>query len=251
MQRRFILITMVSFFLLPFSSLTYGQSDTAKAIDNLIAQNKLEDALKSIESGLAKDAKSVELLARKSRVTALKADSVSTEEEKVKLYEQAEKIASEAVAANPKEAEGYLRRAAAKGKLGLYKGILESRALILDVRKDANKAIELAPAGSYNKALASYILGRVHMKLGEKPKVMRIPLGLGWASKKKGRELLKNAVTMAPNSIPFNLDYAMTLIDQGEKGGAKQILEKIGSMPIFDPPDTKHQATAKKLLSEL
>ncbi len=251
MQRRFFLITLVSFFVLSFSSLTHAQSEAAKAIDSLIAQNKLDDAMKSIESGLSKNAKSVELLARKSRVTALRADGVSSEDEKVKLYEQAEKIASDAVAANPNEAEGYLRRAAAKGKLGLYKGILESRALVLDVRKDAKKVLELAPAGSYNKALASYILGRVHLKLGAKPKVMRIPLGLGWASKSKGRKLLKEAVSMAPNSIPFNLDYAKSLIDQDEKAEAKKVLEKIGSMPIFDPPDVKHKETAKKLLSEI
>lgn len=251
MHRRFFLITLFSFLVLSFSQNLYAQSAEAKAIDGLIAQNKLAEALKSIEAGLAKNAKSVELLARKSRVTALKADGVNSEEEKVKLYEEAEKIASQAVAANPNEAEGYLRRAAAKGKLGLYKGILESRSLVLDVRKDANKAIELAPAGSYNKALASYILGRVHLKLAEKPKVMRIPLGLGWASKNKGAELLKQAITMAPQSIPFHLDYAKWLIASDKKGEAKAVLNKIGTFPIFDPPDIGHKATAKKLLSEL
>ena len=251
MHRRFFLITLVSFFVFSLSVNTFAQSAEAKAIDGLIAQNKLAEALKSIDAGLAKNAKSVELLARKSRVTALKADGVSSDEAKVKLYEEAEKIASQAVEANGNSAEGYLRRAAAKGKLGLYKGILESRSLILDVRKDAKKAIELAASGSYDKALASYILGRVHLKLAEKPKVMRIPLGLGWASKKKGAELLKTAVGLAPQSIPFNLDYAKWLIANDKKGEAKAVLGKIAGFPVYDPPDVGHKATAKKLLTEL
>lgn len=251
MQRRFFLTFVFSFLLVLTTQNGQAQSAQEKAIDDLIAQNKLSEAMKSIESGLSKDAKSVELLARKSRVTALKADSVSSEEEKIKLYEEAEKIASQAVEANSSSAEGYLRRAAAKGKLGLYKGILESRSLVLDVRKDAKKAIELAPAGSYNKALASYILGRVHLKLAEKPKVMRIPLGLGWASKKKGAELIKEAVTLAPQSIPFHLDYAKWLIANDKKDEAKTVLGKIATFPIFDPPDVGHKATAKKLLSGL
>ncbi|MCR9205152.1 MAG: hypothetical protein NXH75_11270 [Halobacteriovoraceae bacterium] len=251
MYRRFFLINLFSFLVLSFSLNLYAQSSEAKSIDNLIAQNKLGDALKTIEVGLSKNPKSVELLARKSRVTALKADGVDSEEEKIKLYEEAEKIASQAVTANANEAEGYLRRAAAKGKLGLYKGILESRSLVLDVRKDAKKAIELAPSDSYNKALASYILGRVHIKLAKKPRVMRIPLGLGWASKKKGRKFLKESIAMAPQSIPFHLDYAKLLIEDDNKSEAKTILQKIANFPVFDPPDIGHKETAKKLLSEL
>lgn len=251
MQRQIFLITLISFLVLSISINLNAQSNEAKAIDNLIAQNNLGEALKSIEAGLSKSPKSVEFLARKSRVTALKADSVKSEEEKIKLYEEAEKIASSAVEANANEAEGYLRRAAAKGKLGLYKGILESRSLVLDVRKDAKKVLELAPAGSYNKALASYILGRVHIKLAKKPKVMRIPLGLGWASKKKGRKFLKEAITLAPQSVPFHLDYAKLLIDDDKKDEAKAILQKIANFPVFDPPDVNHKETAKKLLSEL
>ncbi len=234
-----------------FSHQLFAQSEAAKTIDNLIAQNKLSDALKKIESGLAGSPKSVELLARKSRVTALKADGVNSEDEKVKLYEQAEKIATLAVEANPKDAEGYLRRAAAKGKLGLYKGILESRSLVLELRKDVKKALELAPAGSYEKALGSYILGRVHLKLAKKPKVMRIPLGLGWASKSKGVKLLKEAITLAPQSVPFHLTYAEYLIDADKKDDAKTVLAKIENFPVFDPPDVEHKKTAKKLLSEL
>lgn len=251
MQHRFFFIALTSLFVFLISPNSFSDSSAYKAIDDLIAENKLTEAMASIDKGLSGSAKDVGYLARKSRVTALKADNVSAEDAKVKLYEEAVKVASQAVEANPKAPGGYLRRAAAKGKLGLYKGILESRSLVLDVRKDANKVLELAADGSYEKALASYILGRVHLKLAKKPKVMRIPLGLGWASKKKGAKFLKDAVTMAPNSIPFNLDYAQWHIEGGDKGEAKKILQKIATLPIFDPPDAGHKETAKKLLSEL
>jgi len=249
MKRRFLRMSLFAFIL----SLTTlcAQAQTHKEIDGHIAKNQLSEALKTIDSGLSKSPKSVEYLARKSRVIALQGDAEANEEAKVKLYEKAEKIASQAVANNPQAAGGYLRRAVAKGKLGLFKGILESRTLVLDLRRDAKKVLELSSTSDYEKALANYLLGRVHIKLGKKPRVMRIPLGLGWASKKKGADFLKNAVTLAPNSISFNRTYGEWLIEEGKKEEAKKVLGKIEGLEIFDPADSEHKTIAKKLISEL
>lgn len=222
-----------------------------QSLDSLIAQNKLAEAESIIDKAISANAKDLEHLTRKSRLMALKADQTDNEEKKVSLYEEAEKIASKIVEAHPKSAKGYLRRAAANGKLVLFKGILESRQLILAVRDDANKALEQSSASGYEKGLASYILGRAHLKLAEKPRVMRVPLGLGWASKSKGGELLKKATEFAPESIPFNLDYAKWLIDNGKKSQAKSHLEKIATLKVIDPADPGHQKTAKEMLSKL
>ena len=227
-----------------------GYCDLGK-LDSLIANNKLAEAETIIDKALAANPKDLEHMTRKSRVVALKADQAEGEDKKVALYEEAEKIASKIVENHPKSAKGYLRRAAAKGKLALFKGILESRSLILEVKDNASKAVDLDAATDYEKALGSYILGRAHLKLAEKPRALRLPLGLAWASKSKGGKLLKRAAELVPDSIPFNLDYAKYLIEEGEKGKAKEILKKIEGMAIFDPADPGHKETAKKLLADL
>ena len=235
---------------LSLAFMTSGFCELNKA-DELIAQNKLVEAEKLVDQVLSGNPTDLESLTRKSRLIALKADQMEDKDKKVALYEEAEKIASKVVENHPKSAKGYLRRAAASGKLALFKGILESRTLILAVKDDASKALEQSSATDYEKALASYILGRAHLKLAEKPRVMRIPLGLGWASKKEGSKLLQKAAELAPESIPFNLDYAKWLIDNDKKSKAKGILEKIAGLKVIDPADPKHQEEAKKLLSEL
>ena len=242
-------ILLLPFCLLLCLSTAFAESAATKAIDDLIAKNQLTQALELINKGLASNPKDVPHLARKSRVISIQADQ-EDEDKKVKLYEEAEKIANSAVEAGPANAGGYLRHAAAKGKLGLFKGILESRKLVLDLRADSKKVLELGSANNYQKALANYMLGRVHLKLAKKPKVMRIPLGLGWASKKKGAKFLKTSTELAPNSISFNLAYGEYLKDKGEDGQAKAIFQKIASMPVFDPADNGHKETAKKYLSE-
>ena len=233
-----------------FFSFAASANPTYKNIDGLISQSKLDEAITAADKALKSSPKDVEVIARKARATALKADNVSDEDEKVKILENSQKIAEMAIEANPKSAKGYLRRAVAKGKLILFKGILESRSLVLELKADCEKALELA-ATDYETALGNYMLGRSHLKLADKPRVLRIPIGLGWASKKTGGEHLKKAYELSPTSISFNIAYAEYLIDQGDKGQAKKILTGIESIPVFDPTDVGHKKRAKELLAGL
>lgn len=226
-------------------------NDSFKKIDELIAKNKLNDAMVQVETGLKKTPKEIELLARKSRLLTLQGDQKSDEDAKVGAYEDAKKIADQIIEINADSPKGYLRRAIAKGKLILYKGILQSRSLVLELRKDAKKALSISSANAYEKALGNYLLGRAHLKLAKKPRALRLPLGLGWASKKKGGEFLKNAAELYPSSISFNLSYAMFEKDNGDKAKAKSILEKIATLEVYDPADPGHKDTAKKALADL
>tara|TARA_B100000941_G_C28134461_1_gene364585 strand:- start:14 stop:559 length:546 start_codon:yes stop_codon:yes gene_type:complete len=178
-------------------------------------------------------------------------DAKSLEEEKIDLYQKAQAVATAAIESDPENAGGYLRRAVAAGKLALYQGILQSRALVIQVKNDATNALELKSISSYRKALAHYLLGKVHLKLAEKPKALRIPLGLGWASKEKGEAYIEKAATRAPQSIPFNLEYAKRLLEQNQKKKAKALLEAIQKLKIADPDDPNLKKEAKQLLAEL
>lgn len=220
-------------------------------IDDHIAKNELKKALPLVENGLSVSSNDLELLLRKARILTLLGDQTTEEKNKIQSYEEALKISEQMIKQDPLSAKGYLRRAIANGKLILFKGVLESRKLVLDLQSDTKKVLSLKSASSYEKALANYLLGRAHLKLSATPKAVRMPLGLAWANKTEGGNLLKTAFELNPSSIPFSLDYAIWLKDNGDLTQAKKILNSIGSLEIYDPADTEHKNTAKKLLSEI
>jgi hypothetical protein len=222
-----------------------------KNIDQLIAQNKLDQVLPQIEKDLSEAPQNLEWLMRKSRVITLLGDQAKKDADKIKHYEEGQKIADNMISINPQSAKGYLRRAVAKGKLILFKGALESRSNILELKSDAEKVLALDGASTYEKGLANYLLARVHLKLADTPKAIRLPLGLAWANKAEGGRLLKTAVELSPQSIPFNLDYAIWLKENGDIETSKQRLVAIEKLDIYDPADIEHKSTAQKILREL
>jgi hypothetical protein len=261
MIQRFITVIAVISILTPF---THAQTKAAAEkeakpssalstteIDKMIAENKIGDAMTAIDKALEAEPKNLDMLARQSRILTLQGNQAKKDEEKVRLYEKAQKVATQAIKADSKSAQGYLRRAIAKGKLILYKGILESRTLVLELRADTQKVLKLKNTSDYEKGLANYLLGKTHIKLAEKPKALRLPLGLAWASEEEGQMHLKKAYELKPTSIPFVLDYALVLRDKGEKAEAIKLLESIEPLEIYDPADVEHKATAKKTLAKL
>jgi hypothetical protein len=239
---------VLSFFLT--SGILKSHADV-KTIQILIAKSELTKAMEAVNLELKKSPRDLQHLALKARIESLQGDAAKDEDTKVKLYERAQKTANELIKAHPNSAKGYNRRAVAKGKLILFKGILESRSLVLDLRKDAKKVLGMKNLEAYDKALANYLLGRAHLKLATKPRALRMPLGLAWASDSKGGEFLNKAVELSPNTISFNLSYAKWLKDKGQTAKSKALLEKIASIEVFDPADTGHKQTAKDLLSKL
>ena len=220
-------------------------------IDELIAKDQINIALPMVEAGLAKEPKSLDFLQRKSRILTIQGNKTRKEDDKVKFYEQAKSVGNKAVKLYPKSAKGYLRRAIAKGKLILFKGILESRSLVLELRSDTQKVLSLKETSAYEKALAHYLLGKAHLKLAEKPKALRLPLGLAWASESEGAKHLLAAYNLSPTSVPFTLDYAILLKERGEIEKAKELLTSIEKIVIYDPADPALKVKAKKILAGL
>ena len=58
----------------------------------------------------------------------------------------------------------YIRRAAANGKIALFKGVFSVGGVVNQVRDDAEKAIELGNDGNETQGVAHYILARTHDK---------------------------------------------------------------------------------------
>ncbi len=121
----------------------------------------------------------------------------------------------------------YTFRAAANGKIGLFKGVFSVAPIVDQVRDDCEKAISLDP----NNSIAYYIMGRTHAKLAEKSKIFRWPLGLAWGNIDDAIKFYEKASSLDPNFIMFRLDLANAFLSDDDTEKAREQLKAIPSMP--------------------
>lgn len=230
----------------------WGQD--AKALcekaDAMLEARNLGEAKKAIEDAYRLAPKEFDVLCRYSRILLLYGDE-QKESEQEKIYLRALELAEEAVAQNPNNALGYVRRAAARGKVALFKGVLSVADMVKATRDDAQKAIALNNAGEQTLASAHYILGRAHLKLAEQPKVVRKPLGLDWGNLDEALAHLKKATDLRKNYIMFRLDYARALAKKKQIDEAKKELVAISQLEPTEFGDEARKQEAFALLSEL
>lgn len=170
------------------------------------------------------------------------------EENKKAAFEKAFFYADSSVRLAPDEAEAYVRRAIANGKIALFEGIFSAIGTVNDVKEDTEHAIELGSGGNYTQALAHYILGRAHLKVCEKPYLLRLPIGLGWGDMDDAIRELETAVKLRPNFRMFYLALAKAYIEDDEYEKAKETLLKIEKAPFVDEDDNAVLEESKELL---
>ncbi len=170
------------------------------------------------------------------------------EDAKKTAFEKALFYADSSVKLAPGEAEAYVRRAIANGKIALFEGIFSAIGSFNDVREDSERAIELGNGGNYTQALAHYILGRAHYKVTEKPYLLRLPLGWGWGDMEDSIRELEMAVKLRPNFRMFYLALAKTNIEENEFAKAKENLLLVEKAQYVAEDDENVLEEAKKLL---
>jgi tetratricopeptide (TPR) repeat protein len=225
--------------------------DILTQIDQAFLELNPEKALELTESALKYQPNNPEVLWRHSRALVSTAEGLQNKEAKLAAYEQARNFAENVISAQPNLMGGYIRRAIACGKIALFKGVLETRELVTQMKNDAEKAISLNSGTPYDLALAHYLLGRVHLKLSETPKLVRLPLQLAWGNLQDAEKHLAKAVSLHPESPGFNIDYAAALIKLGNKAEAKTILTKAVTLKALDVSDIEKIEEAKALLKSL
>ncbi|MDA0987459.1 MAG: hypothetical protein O3A55_07680 [Bacteroidetes bacterium] len=171
----------------------------------------------------------------------------SEESKQLSIYEKSLSFSELAIKANPQGSMGYMRRAAAVGKVALFKGVWESLDLVGKIKSDLEKSIQLDKAnpGAY------YILARTHAKLCEKPKFIRIPLGIGWANMSESISKYEKALQLRPNFIMYNLDAAKAYIEIDEYHKAKILLHKIPTLQKEDEDDEAFKNEAESILNKI
>ena len=171
------------------------------------------------------------------------------EEEAKKLeFDKALFYADSSVKLAPDEADAYVRRAIASGKIALFEGIFSAPGSVNDLRDDVEHAIELGNGGNYTQALAHYILGRAHYKVCENAYLVRLPLGLGWGDMEDAIRELEMAVKLRPNFRMFYLSLAKAYIEEDEYEKAKETLALLEKAPFVDEDDDQVLAEAKELM---
>ncbi|RMH74122.1 MAG: hypothetical protein D6675_00755 [Gemmatimonadetes bacterium] len=206
-----------------------------------------EKALEAYQAGLEAFPGTFDLLWRISRAHIDIGEHLENKDDQLSHYETALDYANQAIEANPESATGYTRRAAATGKISLFKGVFSTIGLVKKVRADCEKALELDP----NDSIAHYILARTHHKLTEKPGWIRKPMGLGWGNRKEAGRLFQRAIELRPDFIMYRLDYAHLLIDEKEYEKAREQLRTILELKIQDEDDEARKEEAQQLLKEI
>lgn len=170
------------------------------------------------------------------------------EDAKKLVFETALSYADSSVKLAPAEAEAYVRRAIAAGKIALFEGIFSAIGSVNDVRDDSEHAIELGNGGNYTQSLAHYILGRAHYKVCEKAYILRLPLGLGWGDMEDSIRELEMAVKLRPNFRMFYLALAKSYFEEDEYEKAKETLTLLENAPFVDEDDDQVLEESKELM---
>lgn len=166
-------------------------------------------------------------------------------------YQQGLDYAEKAVKLAPDKSVTYIRRAAANGKIALFKGVFSVIGLVNKVKADAEKSIKLGNGGNYVQAVSHYILGRTHLKVCEKSYLVRLPLGLGWGDMDVAEKELKKAVELYPNFRMFYLDLAKAYIENEDYAKAREVLSKLQKSPKANQDDDKYLAESKVLMEKI
>ncbi|MBI5464206.1 MAG: hypothetical protein HY966_04555 [Ignavibacteriales bacterium] len=222
-----------------------GDKASTKQFDNKAALEKFDQAFKLAPSN-------VEVLWRLSRTYVDIGEHLpaTTDEEKKKqleTYEMSLDFANKAVAANPSSSMAYTRRAIASGRIGLFKGVWDALDLVKQTRVDCEKALSLDP----KNASALYVMGRLHARLIEKPKIVRWPLGIGWANIEDAIKYYELAIAARPEFIMYRLDVARVYVEDDNYAKAKEHLAKIDSISKQDEDDDQFRKEAKELSEKI
>lgn len=168
-------------------------------------------------------------------------------EKQLEYYQKALDYSEKAIAANPNSSTGYVRRAIANGRVALFKGVWSAIDFVKQTKADCEKAIAIDPKDH----VAYYILGRTHAKLCEKSKMIRWPLGLGWANMEEAIQNYEKAISLRSNFIMYRLDAARAYVEEEEFKKAKDHLIAIAAFPKLDEDDDRYRQEAKELLEKI
>jgi tetratricopeptide (TPR) repeat protein len=147
-----------------------------------------------------------------------------------------------AIALAPDKPEGHFWVAANMGALAESFGLRQGLKYRGDIKDEIEAVLKIDPA--FQQGSADRALGRWYYK---------VP-GLFGGGNKKSEEHLRKALTYNAQSSATLYFLAETLIDEGKKPEARDVLEKLAAAPIdpdWAPEDREFKAKGERLLAGL
>jgi len=144
-----------------------------------------------------------------------------------------------AIAAAPNRPEGHFWVAANMGALAESFGLRQGLKYRGDIKDELETVLKIDPA--FQQGSADRALGRWYFK---------VP-GLFGGSKAKSEEHLRKALTYNPQSSATLFFLAETLIDEGKKAEARDVLQKLAAAPVdpeWAPEDREFKAKGALIL---
>jgi len=170
------------------------------------------------------------------------------------LYIRAESLARIAVRLDSTDADGHFMMAVAIGRTSLTKGGKERVRNAKVIRDETLRALEINP----NHDKAYHVLGRWNAEIRRLSGLTRFFaktfLGaaiFNEASWDKAVEYLNKAVALSPENIYHRLDLALVYIDLDQYSKAREQLQAVLELPIYDYMDPKYQDQARDLLGKI
>lgn len=232
--------------LLTTSSPVQGVDESMAAGDSLFALYEYSASIPFYREACSLDSNSFEAFWKLGRSLNLEGET-APEDSQLVTFEAAREAEERAVELDELQADPHFQLARALGKIALFKGVFKSASLAKKVRKEAQRAIEI---DSLHDG-AWHILGRWHREVGRKPKILRIPMGLGAANKEDAIAFMRKALQLNPNFINHHLEMGITYLRYKDREAARAEFEKCLELPSQRPLDEKYKAEAEKYLAEM
>jgi tetratricopeptide (TPR) repeat protein len=219
--------------------------------DHDYAERRAQSALDHFKQALLVEPKNYEALWKASRSEVDLAESMSKGSGQEALLDSARQHAEDAIAANPRDAEGHFSLARALGRKALSVGTMDRIKFSKIVRQEALAALAL----DSTHAGALHVLGMWNAEImrvnGFARAIARTFLGAGvfsLASWDEAQRLLEKSVQVDPDRIVHHLDLGMIYADRGDKVRAAQQFDWIAKAPVREYNDElyKTQAAARQ-----
>jgi len=221
-------------------------ADFIAAGDSLYALYDYGSSIKQYRSACLMDSNSFEAFWKLGRSLNLKGETAE-EDSQLVIFEEARDAERHALSLKEDDADAHFQLARALGKIALFKGIFKSASLAKEVRRECQRALEI---DSLHDG-AWHILGRWHREVSKKPKILRVPMGLGAANKNDALAFMKKAVEINPENIHHHLEMGNTYRRYKMPEPARREYEKCLELTVRGPLDEKYRDEAKKMLAEM
>jgi tetratricopeptide (TPR) repeat protein len=234
-------------FLILFSAASAGTKPVIEMLgigDSLYALNNYVESAISYKQAAENDSGNFDAFWKLGRSLNLVGETAPRDSQ-LAIFEKARDAETIAIGLVNNSADAHFQMARALGKIALFKGIFSSVGLAKRVKREADIALSL---DSLHDG-AWHILGRWHREVGKKPKLFRIPLGLGEANKADAISFMQKAIALNPEFIHHHLEMGITFDEYGKTALAREEFEECLVLAAQRPLDLKYKEEAKKYLA--